>query len=85
MVTGLSVMEKACKSCIYNKDSPNDLSKLENDVRDKYVGFNGYRICHSDENKIACCRGFWNRYKNEFAMGQIAQRLGLVKYVKEEG
>ena len=26
----------------------------------------------------ACCRGFWNRHKDEFAVGQVAQRLGLV-------
>ncbi len=30
----------------------------------------------------ACCRGFWNRHKNQFAAGQLAQRLGLVVFVE---
>lgn len=74
-----TVQKKACETCIYRKDSPLDIKKLENDVRDKYMGFKGHRICH--HSKDVCCRGFWNRHKNEFPMGQIAQRLGMVKFV----
>jgi hypothetical protein len=29
-----------------------------------------------------CCRGFWNRHKDKFALGQIAQRLGWVVFIK---
>lgn len=76
------VKRKACATCIYRKDSPLDIRKLENDVRDNYGGFKGYRVCHSPKRKSgACCRGFWNRHKWKFAAGQIAQRLGLVEYV----
>jgi len=32
----------------------------------------------------ACCRGFWNAHKDEFQLGQVAQRLGLVRFVKED-
>ena len=35
------VQRKACATCIYRKDSPLDLKKLENDVRDSYGGFKG--------------------------------------------
>jgi hypothetical protein len=77
------VMARPCKTCIYRKDSPLDLAKLENDVRDPHMGFKGFRVCHSQKrNGKACCRGFWNRHKWEFAAGQIAQRLGLVAYVE---
>ena len=76
------VKRKACATCIYRKDSPLDIRKLENDVRDNYGGFKGYRVCHlSTRGSGACCRGFWNRHKWKFAAGQIAQRLGLVEYV----
>lgn len=76
------VQSKPCATCIYRKDSPLDLKKLEADVADKYGGFNGHRTCHhSDE---ACCRGFWNAHKDKFAAGQIAQRLGCVEFVEHD-
>lgn len=73
------VQKKACSTCIYRKDSPLDLAKLEADVADRHGGFKGHRICHHSDD--VCCRGFWNRHKDGFAMGQIAQRLGIVELV----
>ena len=73
------VQAEACSTCIYRKDSPLDLNKLEAEIADGYGGFNGYRICHHSED--VCCRGFWNRHKDEFAAGQIAQRLDAVQFV----
>jgi hypothetical protein len=78
---GFKVMDKQCKTCIYRADSPLDLARLEAHVRVFHLGFKGHRICHHSEN--ACCRGFWNRHKDEFQMGQIAQRLNLVEFVEE--
>lgn len=80
----LLVQEKQCATCIYRKDSPLDLAQLEAQIADPYMKdfFKGYRICHHSEG--VCCRGFWNRHKNKFSLGQIAQRLGLVKFVKEK-
>lgn len=79
---GFLVQDRACSTCIYRKDSPLDLNKLEAAVADKHGGFKGHRICH--HSKDACCRGFWNRHKDKFAMGQIAQRLGLVRFVDDD-
>jgi hypothetical protein len=76
------VQRKACATCIYRKDSSLDIRKLENDVRDPHMGFKGHRICH--HSKSACCRGFWNRHKNEFPAGQLAQRLGFVEFVSDD-
>jgi hypothetical protein len=73
------VQRKACATCIYKKASPLNITKLENDVRDPFMGFRGHRICH--HSKDVCCRGFWNRHKDEFPLGQIAQRLGMVEFV----
>ena len=78
---GLEVMATACSTCIYRKDSFLDLQKLESEVRDEHVGFNGFRICHHHDS--ACCRGFWNRHKDEFQLGQLAQRLNAVEFVQE--
>ena len=76
------VQAEPCSTCIYRKDSPLDLERLEDVVRDRFIGFKGYRVCH--HSKEACCRGFWNRHKDEFAAGQIAQRLGLVEFVRDD-
>jgi len=77
----LKVQSRACSTCIYRKDSPLDLNKLEADIADKYMPgyFKGHRICH--HSKDVCCRGFWNRHKDKFTLGQIAQRLGFVQFV----
>lgn len=76
------VMSRRCSTCIYRKDSPLDLRALEDQVRDGWGGFKGHRICHhSRRGAKTCCRGFWNRHSWKFAAGQIAQRLGLVKFV----
>ena len=86
---GILVRAKACATCIYRKDSPLDLRKLERDIADGYGGFKGHRICHSSGRgtgvKAMCCAGFWHRHKDQFAMGQIAQRLGMVVFVEDDG
>ena len=78
---GFVVRKTMCKTCIYRPESSLDLKHLENQVRDPYVGFKGYRSCHhhADEDAI-CCRGFWEKHKDEFQLGQVAQRLGLVQF-----
>ncbi len=76
------VQKKQCKTCIYRSDCPLDIAKLEDQVRDKYIGFSGHRICHHpSKQEPICCRGFWNLHKDEFAAGQIAQRLNCVEFV----
>lgn len=87
MKATLRVQRKACSSCIFRKDCTLDLNKLLDDVRERGPAgrmdfFRGHRICH--HSKDAVCRGFWNRFKNKFALGQIAQRLGLVEYVDDD-
>ena len=81
-MTELEVIKNACKTCIYRKDSPLDLDKLEAQIRDvKMDGFfAGHRVCHNHDRAV--CRGFWNRHKNAFTLGQMAQRLGLVKEIE---
>ena len=80
----LEVQSKLCSSCIYRSDSPLDLQKLEADVADpKMAGFfKGYRVCHhAPDRRKVCCRGFWDRHRDKFTVGQLAQRLNLVKFV----
>ena len=73
------VQKKMCSTCIYRPDSNLNLEALEDDVRDPHIGFKGHRTCHHSDD--VCCRGFWQLHKDEFPMGQIAQRLGMVEFV----
>jgi hypothetical protein len=81
-ISGFKVQKTKCATCIYRKDSPLDLKVLEAQIADDYGGFRGFRICH--HSKDACCSGFWKAHKDEFQMGQIAQRLGMVQFVFED-
>ena len=74
------VQKRMCTTCIYKLNSPLNLTHLEDQVRDKFGGFKGHRICHHSDD--VCCRGFWEAHKDEFQMGQIAQRLDMVEYVE---
>ena len=76
------VQARLCATCIYRPDSTLNLAALEDAVRDPYVGFKGYRECHhAQRGSGVCCRGFWEAHRDEFAAGQIAQRLDLVEMV----
>ena len=81
---GFRVQRRMCKTCIYRPSSTLSIAKLEADVADPRMPgfFKGHRICH--HSKTACCRGFWNRHKDKFTLGQIAQRLGFVKFVDDD-
>lgn len=79
-VSGFEVQRRMCPTCVYRPDSPLDVNVLEAAVADQHGGFNGYRVCHSSQT--ACCAGFWQRHKDRFALGQIAQRLGVVVLVE---
>ena len=78
------VQKKQCETCIYKTDSPLDLAHLEAQVSDSHMPgfFTGYRVCH--HSKGLCCRGFWNKHKDNFALGQIAQRLNQVEFVDDD-
>jgi hypothetical protein len=69
-----------CETCIYRSGFGWDIGRLEDQVRDRHVGFKAYRACHHADGEV-CCRGFWERHRDEFAVGQIAQRLDLVEFV----
>lgn len=78
------IQSRQCATCIYRADSPLDWKVLEAQIADPRMQghFAGFRVCH--HSKTACCRGFWNRHKDNFNAGQLAQRLGLVVEVEHD-
>ena len=77
----LKVQRRRCATCIYRPDTFFDLEKLEAQVRDPHMGFWGYRACHHVQSGTVCCRGFWDAHRDEFQLGQLAQRLNAVEFV----
>lgn len=76
------VQRRMCASCIYLPNTHFNIQKLEDEVRDPHMGFKGHRICHhAPQDSFICCRGFWEKHKDEFQAGQIAQRMGVVEFV----
>lgn len=77
------VQSKPCDTCIYTKNSASRKTskQLEDEIVDKRDPrfFTGFRICHHSTS--ACCRSFWNKHKNNFQAGQLAQRLDCVEFV----
>ena len=44
--------------------------------------FIAFRECHHAKPRSGvCCRGFWEKHKDHFTAGQLAQRLDLVQFV----
>jgi hypothetical protein len=76
-----------CASCIYKPDSPLDVKRLEAQIADRFMPgfFSGFRACHHATGRKAggriVCRGFWNKHRDHFTGGQLAQRLNLVQFV----
>jgi len=55
---------------------------MEDEARDPHMGFSGFRECHhAPRGSNVCCRGFWDAHKDEFQLGQLAQRLDMVEFV----
>jgi hypothetical protein len=75
------VQAKQCATCIYRPASTLDITKLEAQIADPRMKghFKSFRVCHHATD--VCCRGFWNRHKNHFDLGQLAQRLKMVTFV----
>lgn len=82
----LRVQKQMCSTCIYRKGCPLDLKSLEDEVRDKHMPehFAKFRACHHVDSNDVVCRGFWNRHADSCTATQIASRLDLVEFVKED-
>lgn len=80
---GLRVQATMCDTCIYKPSTGFDIADLERQVADPHMDglFRGFRACHHAKGRSVCCRGFWDRHKDHFPGGQIAQRLRRVIFV----
>jgi hypothetical protein len=82
----LRVQRKACATCIFTSPvwRPGQLDALLDEVRDPHLPghFRGHRVCHHSQDAV--CAGFWARYRDNFDLGQLAQRLNVVEFVDDD-
>jgi hypothetical protein len=73
-----------CRTCIYRPDQYFWLAALEAEIADPHMSgfFRTYRACHHVREGNVVCAGFWRLFKHHFTLGQLAQRLGWVRYVR---
>lgn len=85
---GLVVRASQCATCIYRPEQGADfIARLEAQIADPTMPgyFRGWRECHTPKARSGTvCRGFWDRHRDHFDVGQIAQRLGLVIFRDRE-
>ena len=81
---GFRVQEHPCNQCLFSTARIVDQERSDAIVKG-CLDTDRYFICHKDRkhgNHGACCRGFWDRYKNHFLAGRLAQLLEIVKFVR---
>lgn len=80
----IEVQKKMCSTCIFRPHCADMLPGLLKQIEDPCMKghFKGFRVCH--HSSTACCRGFWERFKDHFDLGQIAQRLKVVAFVEHD-
>jgi len=72
------VQGSKCDQCLFSDN------KIVNDDRKEEVlrttlKKDTFFVCHKTDD--VCCKGYWDKYKDKFTVGQIAQRLNLMKEV----
>ncbi len=78
------VCEKRCDECLFSKAKIVDEQRKLQVLKDCEKS-GRYFLCHKSTmvGKAVVCRGFFDEGKNRAC--QIAERLGLVEFVKPEG
>lgn len=81
----LRVQDQPCATCIYGPASGADLARLDAAIADpdRTGRYTRYQPCVlAPRREPVCCRGFWDRHKDDFDGGELAQHLGIVRFVE---
>lgn len=81
----MKVQSKPCNQCLFTKNRIVSKERATSIVKDS-LKKDTFFVCHKssiegDGHGEVCCKTYWDRYKNQFNLGRIAQRLDVVKFV----
>lgn len=78
------IQRQQCDQCLFSRNRIVSNERAADIIRG-CVEKDTYFQCHKTQVKGSsqdvCCRGFWDKFKNRFNLGRIAQRLNIVKEV----
>ena len=82
----MKVRKTACDQCLFSKNRIVWAVRKNNILR-SCLKEDSYFICHKAtiEEQDICCRGYWDRFKDQFNLGRIVQRLGGPEFTYEKG
>lgn len=79
------VQRKKCDQCLFTDARIVSESRMKDVVQD-CLDKDTFFVCHKTQvhalKESVCCRGYWDEYKNQFNLGRIAQRLGVVDEIE---
>lgn len=82
------VQKTHCDQCLFTPQRIVTRARAREIVADclaKDTFFNCHKTQLEGSDEQVCCAGYWAKYKDQFNMGRIAQRLGAVVKVLVTG
>lgn len=80
----MRVQKTKCNQCLFTKNrvvSEEVAAKIIKTALKKDTYFNCHKTQVKGLKSNVCCKGFWDAHKNNFNLGRVAQRLGIVEKV----
>lgn len=81
----MNIQKAKCDQCLFTKNMVVKNNTRRTEIIKSALNNDTYFICHKSSiasNGDVCCRGFWDKFKNDFNLGRIAQRLNFVNEVE---
>ena len=78
------VQKDKCNQCLFSSNKiVSDESKKQ--ILEECLEDNKHFVCHKSsiaDNGKVCCKGFFDNFKNQIAVIELAKILNLIEYVK---
>lgn len=83
----MKVQKEKCNQCLFTKNMVVKNNARRTEIIKGALAKDTFFVCHKssiakDGHGDVCCRGFWDKFKNDFNLGRIAQRLNFVNEVE---
>ncbi len=77
------VQKEKCNQCLFSDNRIVTVARMKEILNDCSAR-DTFFVCHKSTVKNdnwVCCKGFWDKFKHNFNLGRIAQRLNFVREV----
>lgn len=77
------VQKEKCNQCLFSDNRIVSMKRMKDIIQTCHKQ-DTFFVCHKSTVKGdngVCCKGFWDKFKHNFNLGRIAQRLNVVREV----